>query len=165
MTKYKIEIKWAVIFIAAILVWMIFEKLVGLHTTHIDKHALYTNFFAIPAIVIYVFALLDKRNNYFNGIISWKDGFITGLIITLIITVLTPLTQIIISNIITPEYFPNIIEYSVKEGMMTLEEAEKYFSLSSYIMQGAIGSFIMGIITSAIVALFIRKKSKDTSEN
>jgi hypothetical protein len=165
MTKYKIEIKWAVIFIAAILVWMIFEKLVGLHTTHIDKHALYTNFFAIPAIVIYVFALLDKRNNYFNGFISWKDGFITGLIITLIITVLTPLTQIIISNIITPEYFPNIIEYSVKEGMMTLEEAEKYFSLSSYIMQGAIGSFIMGIITSAIVALFIRKKSKDTSEN
>jgi hypothetical protein len=104
-------------------------------------------------------ALIDKRNNYFNGIITWKQGFISGLIITLIITVLTPLTQLIVSNIITPEYFPNIIEYSVKEGMMTFEEAEKYFSLTSYIMQGAIGSFVMGLITSAIVAFFIRKKS------
>ena len=64
----------------------------------------------------------------------------------------------IISNIITPEYFPNIIEYSVGEGMMTLEEAENYFSLGSYIMQGSIGALIMGIITSAIVAFFIKKK-------
>ena len=88
MSKYKIEIKWAVIFVFVILLWMVFEKLVGLHTTHIDKHAIYTNFFAIPAIIIYVFALLDKRKNYFNGIITWKQGFITGLIITLIVTVL-----------------------------------------------------------------------------
>lgn len=165
MNKYKIEIKWAVIFILAILLWMVFEKVAGLHSAHIDKHALYTNVFALPAIFIYILTLLDKRNNYFHGVISWKDGFITGLIITLIITILTPVTQLIISNIITPEYFPNVIEYTVKEGMMTLEEAEKYFSLSSYIMQGAIGSFVMGIITSAIVAFFIRKKSKNTSGN
>ena len=155
MSKYKIEIKWAVIFVFGILIWMVFEKLVGLHSTHIDKHAIYTNFFAIPAIIIYILALLDKLN---NGVITWKQGFIAGLIITLIVTVLTPLTQLIISNIITPEYFPNIIEYSVGEGMMTREEAEKYFSLGSYIMQGLIGTFIMGIITSAIVALFIKKK-------
>jgi hypothetical protein len=158
MSKYKIEIKWAVIFVFVIMLWMVFEKLIGLHSTHIDKHAIYTNFFAIPAIIIYVFALLNKRKNYFNGIITWKQGFIAGLIITLIVTVLTPLTQLIISNIITPEYFPNIIEYSVGEGMMTREEAEKYFSLGSYIMQGLIGTFIMGIITSAIVAFFIKKK-------
>lgn len=34
--KYKIEIKWAVIFIAMSLLWMVLEKLTGLHSTYID---------------------------------------------------------------------------------------------------------------------------------
>ena len=35
--------------------------------THIDKHVVYTNFYALPAILVYVFALLDKRKNFYNG--------------------------------------------------------------------------------------------------
>ena len=61
MTNFKIEIKWALIFAAMTLGWMLMERLVGLHSTHIDKHLLYSNLIAIPAITVYVFALLDKR--------------------------------------------------------------------------------------------------------
>lgn len=50
MQKYRIELKWAIIFMVTTLAWMILEKLVGLHSTHIGKHMIYTNFFAIPAI-------------------------------------------------------------------------------------------------------------------
>lgn len=142
------------------LVWMILERLAGLHDTHIQKHPVFTNFIAIPAILIYVLALLDKRKKYYNGIMSYKQGFISGLIITAIVTVISPFTQMISSLIITPDYFRNVIEYSVSHGLKTREEAGKYFSLGSYIIQGLIGAPVMGIITTAIVALFTMKKSK-----
>jgi hypothetical protein len=158
MNKIKIEIKWAIIFVVMMLLWMVLEKLAGLHDTNIEMHHIFTNFVAVPAIAIYVFALLDKRKNFYNGIMTYKQGFITGLIITLFVTILSPLTQYIISTIITPDYFKNIIEYSVKENKMTREEAESYFNLSSYMIQTIIFTPVMGIITTAIVAIFTRSK-------
>jgi hypothetical protein len=133
----------------------------GLHAEHIDKHFIYTNFIAIPAITIFVFALLDKRKNFYRGAMTYKQGFITGLIITAIVTVLSPLTQYITSTIITPEYFPNMISYSVETGKMTQEAAEEYFNLKNYLLEILIGTPIMGIMTTAIVAIFTRKKSAD----
>jgi hypothetical protein len=159
MKTIKIEIKWAIIFSITLLVWMVLEKLVGLHSQHIDKHMIYTNFFAIPAIAIYVFALLDKRKNFYNGVMTYKQGFITGLIITVIVAALSPLTQYITSVFITPEYFPNVIDYVVSHGKMTQEAAEKQFNLHNYIIQGLIGALAMGLVTSAIVAIFTKKKS------
>lgn len=158
MKKIKIEFKWAFIFVAMMLLWMVLEKLLGLHNAHIDKHYIFTNFVAVPAITIYVFALLDKRKNFYNGVMSYKQGFVSGLIITLFVTVLSPLTQYITSAVIAPDYFENIIEYSVKENKMSREEAESYFNLSSYIVQTIIFAAVMGVITTAIVAIFTRSK-------
>jgi hypothetical protein len=138
---------------------MFLEKLAGLHDEHIDKHPIYTNFIAIPAIAIYVFALLDKRKNFYKSAMTYKQGFISGLIITAIVTVLSPLTQYITSTIITPEYFPNMISYSVETGKMTQEAAEEYFNLKNYLLKVVIGTPIMGILTTAIVAIFTRRKA------
>jgi hypothetical protein len=160
MKKIKIEFKWAFVFVAMMLLWMVLEKLLGLHNTHIDKHYIFTNFVAVPAITIYVFALLDKRKNFYNGVMSYKQGFVSGLIITLIVTILSPLTQYITSAVITPDYFKNIIEYSVKENKMSREDAESYFNLSSYIIQTIIFTPVMGVITTAIVAIFTRSKKE-----
>ena len=102
MKKIKIEIKWAILFSITLLVWMVLEKLVGLHSQHIDKHMIYTNFFAIPAIIIYVLALRDKRKNFYEGVMTYKQGFIAGIIITVIVAALSPLTQYITSIYITP---------------------------------------------------------------
>ena len=138
---------------------MLLEKLAGLHDEHIDKHPIFTNFIAIPAIAIYVFALLDKRKNFYKGEMTYKQGFITGLIITAIVTFLSPLTQYITSTVITPEYFPNMISYSVETGKLTQEAAKEYFNLKNYLLEVIIGTPIMGILTTAIVAIFTRKKS------
>lgn len=159
MGKIKLEIKWAFIFIATMLVWMVLEKLVGLHDTHIDKHMYMTNLFAIPAILIFVLALRAKKTKDYNGQMSYKQGFISGLIITMIVTVLSPLTQWIVSTIITPEYFPNVIAHSLETGYYSsIEEAEAYFNLNNYMVQRTIGAFVMGIITTAIVIIFVKTK-------
>lgn len=156
--KFAIEFKWGVIFTVVALLWMIMERLVGLHDKYIDKQVIYTNLFAIPAIVIFVFALLDKRKNFYNNKMSWIDGFLSGLIVSVIITIFSPLAQYITLKIITPDYFDNIIQYSVESGKMSQQQAEDYFNLSNYMMQSALSGLLMGAVTSAIVALFIRKK-------
>ncbi|MDZ4204072.1 MAG: DUF4199 domain-containing protein [Bacteroidales bacterium] len=161
MKKFGIEIIWAFVFVAMSLAWMYLEKLTGLHSQHIGKHYIYSNLMAIPAIGIYVLALLHKRHTFYEGDMSWLQGFISGLIITLFVTILSPLTQVITTKFITPEYFPNIIEYMVNKGKMTLDVAESCFSLRSYIIQGFLGAPILGAITSALVAIFIRTKSKN----
>lgn len=157
LNNFKTEIKWAVIFVTTALVWVLLEKITGLHDDHIDKHAVYTNFFAIPAITVYFFALRDKRKSDHDGVMSYKLGFLSGLIITLLVTVLSPMTQFITSTIITPDYFANIIEYSVQQGEMSREAAENYFNLKSYIIQGVIGAPVMGVLTTAVVAFFTKK--------
>lgn len=159
MKNYSVEIKWAAVFIAMTLAWIYIEKLAGLHNEHIDKHPVYTNFIAIPAILIYLFAMFDKRKNFYQGQMSWKQGFICGLVITAIITLISPVTQLIVSEIITPEFFPNAIKYSVSTGYLKQEEAEKYFSLGNYIVQGLIGAPVMGIVTSAVTAFFAKSKT------
>lgn len=160
MKQYNIEIKWAIAFVLMSLGWMLLERLSGLHHQHIDKHEIYTNFIALPAIAIYVFALLDKRKNFYGNTMSYKQGFISGLIITLIVTAFSPLTQYITTTIIAPQYFPNVIKYAVDAQKMTQQEANDFFNLKNYIVQGLIGAPIMGLVTTAIVAIFTRKTSK-----
>ncbi len=160
MKKYSIEIKWAFIFIITSLLWMLLEKLTGLHDKHIDLQQYLTMLFMIPAILIYVLALKDKKKNYYGGKISYKQAFISGLIISVIITIFSPLTQWITSEIITPDYFKNVIEYSVSTGYFkTTKEAEAYFNLKNYIQQSFIFSLLVGILTSAVVAFFVKSKN------
>lgn len=161
MAKISIELKWAFIFIAISLAWMVLEKMAGLHDKHIDKHQYLTLLFAVPAITTFVLALRDKKKNYYNNRITYKQAFISGLIITGIVTAFSPLTQWIISEIITPEYFPNVIEHAVNTGYFkTRAEAENYFNLGNYIKQSVVGAFVMGLITTVVVSFFIKTRKK-----
>lgn len=160
MKNIKIEIKWALIFVAMMLVWMVLEKSLGWHDENIADHATMTNLVAIPSVAIYIFALLDKKRNFYHGVMSYYQGFMAGLVITLIVVILSPLSQYITSEFITPDYFTNVTNYAVDQGEMTREEAEAYFNLKSYIIMSAAGALIMGISTSAVVAIFVKSKSQ-----
>lgn len=159
MKNIKTEIKWALIFTGMMLTWMLLEKLTGLHDQHIDKHPIFSNFVAIPAITIYVLALLDKRKTDYQGVMNYQQGVLSGLILTAIVTILTPFTQYVTSTFITPNYFANVIKYSVETGKMAQKDAETYFNLNSYMIQATIGALIMGVVTTLIVAIFVRKKA------
>lgn len=160
MRNITIEIKWAIIFSVVGLLWMLLENLSGLHGKYIDYHLYLTNLFAIPAIWLMVFALKDKKKNYFHGQITYKQGLICGIILSIIIALLSPLTQWITTFVIAPEYFPNVIRRSVELGYyQTTAEAQANFNFKNYAIQGMIGALGMGIITTAIAMIFIRTKN------
>lgn len=159
MKNLKIEVKWAIIFSIVALCWMVLEKVSGLHGKYIDYHLYLTNLFAIPAIIVMVKELKEKKNVFYNGDMSYRQGFISGTILSVFIALLSPLTQWITSNIITPEFFPNVIKRSVETGYYkTTAEAEAFFNYQNYAQQGMIGALVMGIITTAIAMLFLRSK-------
>ncbi len=160
MKNYQLEIKWALIFVGMQLLWMLGERLSGLHDEHIAQHATWSNLVMIPAITIYVLALRDKRKSAFNGLMTYKQGFMAGLWISVFVTMVSPLTQWITSAVISPDYFTNVAAYAVSEGKMTEDEAAAYFSMGNYIKQTVIFTPIMGVITTAIVAIFTRKSAK-----
>lgn len=161
MKNLKTESKWAFLFILMSLLWMLLEKLSGLHGRYIDYHLYLTNLFAIPAIWMYVLALKDKKNNFYNGRMSYKEGVVSGLIITLIVAIASPITQWIITYVISPEYFPNVIKRSVEIGYYaSTAEAEANFNYSNYAVQSVIGALVMGLLTTIIVMIFLRSKTQ-----
>ncbi|WP_445455166.1 DUF4199 domain-containing protein [Flavobacterium sp. HNIBRBA15423] len=162
MEKIKIEIKWAILFSVMGLLWMVLEKLCGLHGKYIDYHLYLTNLFIIPAIWVMVLALKDKKKNFYKGQMTYKQGLISGIILSFFIALISPLTQWITTYVITPEYFPNVIKRSVEIGYFkTVTEAEANFNYPNYAKQGAMGALIMGIITTAIAMIFIRTKNSN----
>lgn len=159
MNKIRNEIKWAIIFTAMYFGWMWLEKVTGLHGKNIEKHAIFTNLMAIPAVLIFYFALIDKKKNFYNGQMTYRQGLIAGILITVFIALISPLRQYIIATFIMPDYFENAIAHEVASGESTLEEAQSYFNMKSYILFAFLADLFMGFVTSAVVALFTKSKA------
>jgi multisubunit Na+/H+ antiporter MnhB subunit len=160
MKKYGTEVEWAVIITLFNLAWMYLEKALGWHDEHIAQHATYT-LLAIPLTFgLYYLALRNKRNEDFGGAMTWGAGFRSGMILTLIVVLLSPLVQLITIRLITPDFFPNMIEHSVATGKLTRPLAEKVFSLGAYILQGMAGLLLFGAIFSAILAAVLRTQPR-----
>lgn len=158
--NYKIEIKWAFIFAAMFLLWMVMEKLGGLHDIHLDKQQFVTMLVLIPSIIVYVVAIKDKKKNFYAGTMTYKESFMSGLMLTLFVVILSPINQLITYFIITPDYFANVIEHTVKSGMFTREQAEAQFNITSYIITSSIGGLVTGLIFSSIISIFTKSKTK-----
>lgn len=156
---YSIEVKWASIFAIMMLVWMYIEKLMGLHDKHIDRQSFFTNFIILPAMLIYVLALLDKRERFYNGRMTYIQGFKSGAAITVMVAIFSPMVEYITFTITSPEYFPNAINYTVSNGWLTKEIAEASFNLGAFQMDAAINILLTGLLASTVISLFTRKRS------
>jgi Protein of unknown function (DUF4199) len=159
MKNYALELKWAINFSIASLLWMILEKTLGWHDQYLAKQMLYTNLFAFVAIAIFVFALLEKKKKDYKGIITWRQGFISGMILSFIIAVFSPLVNYITYTYITPGYFDKMINLIVSEKKQTIEQVTALYNMKSFIFQGISNGLSMGVTFGAIVAYFIQTKT------
>ena len=159
MKKYSIEIKWALRFTLLTLAWPIGEKAIGLHDVHIENYGLCSLLFVFPAFLFFYLALAEKKKYFYHNSITWQQGFICGAVISLIIAVLNPITQLVIYKSISPTFFDTIIAYKVKHGM-SLKTVQEVFNLKSYIIQTTLSNLSYGFVTGALVSVFIRNKKE-----
>ncbi|WP_188363012.1 DUF4199 domain-containing protein [Flavobacterium orientale] len=160
MKKFTIEIKWAIVFTLAVIAWAILEKTLGYYDQKIASHASFSFLFALVAFALYFFAIYDKKKHFFMGSMEWRQGFISGCVLTVFITLLTPLSQYIIHTAIAPEFFGNYILHTVEKEIMIEESAQSYYNLTSFITQTVFFALSVGIVTAAIVSFFLKNKSR-----
>lgn len=160
MKNFAIEIKWAINYSIAFMIWMIFEKSIGWHDTAVNKQMIYTNLFGFIALAVYFLAFRDKKKNFYNNSITFKDGFMFGLYLSSFIAVFGIMTQYITYTFITPNYFENAIALALKNKKQTLEQAQAFFNYKSYLFQSIFGNLSIGIVTGSILANFMKTKTK-----
>lgn len=161
LKRFAIELRWALIFSLTYLAWMLTERLAGFHDTRLDQQPMVGPLIMIPSIVIYALMLRDRKRSL-EGEMTYGQGFLSGCILTAFIVILSPLNQLLTLEIISPDYFANLIEYTVAQGALTLEQARQQFSIRNYVVTGLIAGALTGILFSAILAAFMRsRRSKD----
>ena len=160
MKNFAIEIKWAVITILLSILWIFLEKSIGLYDTNLKWQPLFSMLLGFAIIPLYFLAIRDKKKNFYNGAITWKQGFFTGLIITFFIMISCPLSQYISHNFIVPDFFENAITHAVSTKRMTQADAEAYFNLNSYITQSVSMMLSFGVMISGVDAYLLKSKKR-----
>jgi hypothetical protein len=158
MKSFKTEIKWAILFSLLNIMWLFMEKKLGWHDKNIAQHSVYTMLIIIPTFVFYFLAIREKSQIYFNHKMNWRQGFISGLILSCFIAVLSPIVVYINAIAISPNFFSTMIKYSVEHKIMNEENAKHYFTVYNYMFLSAVGSISSGVIIAAIVSLFTKNK-------
>lgn len=167
MKNFKIELRWGILFSLITMIWMFIEKNFLLwHDKYIsNQYGAHFIALLIIFILVYYFALREKRRDYYRGKMSWKKGVFSGGLLTVIITVLSPFTVFFIYHYISPDYFHNMIEYQTTESNnMTTKSAEMFFSMKSFMIQKIFTDLSFGIIIAVIIALFFRKRTQKESQ-
>ncbi|MFN8276654.1 MAG: DUF4199 domain-containing protein [Chitinophagales bacterium] len=167
MIKFPIVLKWALIAGFGSLLWLLFEKVVGLHSTYIAYHP-YISMMGLLIPIYCIRATMVEQRESMGGYISYMQAFLAGLAGVLVVAALNPPIQWVFHHYINPDFFTNMINYSVEHAteMGTTPEkaraqATGYFTLRSYMIQSAVGALLFGLVVSAISALVItRNQSK-----
>jgi hypothetical protein len=163
MKQFSIELKWAFNFFIASMLWMMLEKFLGYHDDKIQYQPLFSMLFGFVTLVIYIFALKDKKINFYHNQMNWREGFVSGLTLSLVIALFTTMIEYTKHHVISPYFLETMQKIIVEQNKMTLENAENFFTFSNTLSQSIFYVISFGSVLAALISLVI--KSKDTAEN
>jgi len=113
---------------------------------------------------IYFVALLDKKKNVYQGKMTQSQGFISGILLTLFIGLLTPFLLRISLQYISPDFFSSMQSYMVSSKKMSAEQVKLYYNYRSFLLQTLFLNFSLGILSSAIFSFTLSAKTPATHE-
>jgi hypothetical protein len=152
----KNEFKWAAIMSVVLLVWLTALKFLGFQETDkIHVHVILVNAYYLILFVLYIFAINERKRKY-RGFISRRDAFLTGLLVTLFLVVLSPLNMSVFYYLINPNFFQVMIDFNVENGV-NQQVAESDYNLFNYIFSSMLMNLVVGGVFSAIGALLLQK--------
>lgn len=158
MKNFAIEIKWAVLLSMATIAFSYLAKYLGYYDAKIAYYQVFSFLIAPLWLVIYYLAIREKKIEFFNSKMDWKRGFVSGIIIAAIATFLAPFGEWYTYEVIAPTYFTDAANFSVENGKMDREQAQTYFSLSSFIMQSIFSTLSGGVVIAGIISFILKSK-------
>lgn len=137
--------------------WLAMEKLLGFHDEFIQYHEYFTNFIIIPYILIYIRGIKGYRISE-GGTISYLKALGFGLASTIFATAFSPFALWIFETILNPNFYQNMINYTVSHKLQSQAQALAYFNHENYRNLMIYGNIAQGVIFSAIIAFFSARK-------
>ena len=165
MNKIGIELKWAAFITAFTCLWAALEHTLGYHKDF--SNILITAFiYYVILTFLWAIAFVDKKKSLGKGTVwEFKNAFKFGLILTGLLTILSPIAQYIIYGNISPDYFNNIIEYRLAKGRETRESLEAIYNMQVAIRTGVMDTLSYSIVFSALYAWVFKTKSNPNTTN
>lgn len=155
--KFNIELKFGGVIGLLTILWLLGEYSTGLHHKYHDLFLLITNFvFIIPIVGIYL-GISSKRKNYYDQQLTFGQGVLTGIIISIIYALIAGIGQYLYHTVINPAHFDLMIEKSREHGV-SAEEAAQYFNTNNYTMNVVISYFAVGLLASLIHSAILKRK-------
>ena len=144
-------LKWGAIYTGMTIGWAVLGKATGMHDARIRYNLAFNSAVLLPSLAVYALAIREM-----NAAVpmTYGERLLSGLVLTVFVTVLGPLNPVISMVFVSPRFFENATRYSIESGMMTDEEALQKFNLTTFIVRGFIGGPIFGFVLSLIAALF-----------
>lgn len=161
------ELKYGFVGVGLIFTILLIEYFSSLH----DKFLFYYSFVAyfkylIPAVLI-VRAVRERREKFQGGLISFEQSLKTGLLITMIISVLWSALFFMYLELINPRFLNAQIRHAVDRAAASGQEmaeaartASEQFTMINVLTESAGAVFLMCLLFSLSTAFLIRKDSK-----
>lgn len=164
---FKIALKYGLLIVVFLFLWLTLEYMVGLHSEYVRFHPIATLLSLVIPLLFLYYGMREAQKSY-RGVEEFTYGkaFLTGIFITLVVTILSPLGQWLFHSVLAPDFLdsmqPNVEAQKLSQDVDTevaRREAGESTYLSAYLMQSALGYLIAGVIMSAILAIFVRDKA------
>jgi FtsH-binding integral membrane protein len=168
MQRLSIEIRYAFFISASTFIWLMLEYLLGFQDEYVSFHPVVSMVVLIFPIAFTFVALRKKRDEYYEGVITFGQAFQSGIIIAIICAVFTVPIQYIFHYAINPRFFDVMIEESIKKAINNgknftdaRQQAEAYFNITSYIIQSVVGTLIIGLLLSALFSWGVKRSEAE----
>lgn len=153
MEKFKIEIKWSIILALVYFGWLLLERFLGYHNEKVLQELIFNLAFTPIAFYIYYLAIKNKKKQVFNDSINWKEGFVSGIILSVLVAVTSTFVLFLFFNFISPDFFEKAIELSKNKTTATLS-----YNLPIFVKNNIFDKLSFGIVFSAIISFFVKIK-------
>jgi len=161
MKKFSIEFKWAALATLAALVWMFIGKAMGFHAEKVRYEVLHEMLFSFLLFIFYWLGIRQKKKEYFQGIMSWQQAFMTGLVMCVMMALFFPIVQFITFNQVSPHFMETLQAALVNDANMTVEEAQKNASFDLFLRNGVMNNLSFGVIFTTILSYVLKTKDID----
>jgi len=115
-----------------------------------------------------LFCIQDRKKNEFNGSATYGQGFASGMLVSLVAGVVAAIFMYVYASFINPELIDFIrskAEQGMRENKMTQDQIDQamkitkiWISVGGQVLQAFVGTILIGLILSLIIAIFTRTK-------
>jgi len=147
----------AITYFFIFIIWKACEKLMGFHDDKINLYPLISDLILIPIVILYAIGFKSLRISL-GGKIKFINALGFGLMASLFIVALTPMSVWIFDQFLNPNFYATMIQYQVKNHLSTLEIAQQSFNHENFKQSYIIGNIVTGSLLSAIMAFLSSKK-------